>query len=166
MNELALLRELASVARQHDSVILTALGARESHFGAAEREAREHYEAGQADPAVKAAQDATIMTNNGLKHSAEMFADGARRARDARLAFERALYRVDHDGEDPESDDDYQDDERPEVPADYPVRVLSVDDATAVDLMTCGECGRSWDDAERTSMTPTPAGRCPFEAFH
>lgn len=31
---------------------------------------------------------------------------------------------------------------------------------------TCGECGRSWDDGKSTSVTPTPAGRCPFESEH
>lgn len=31
---------------------------------------------------------------------------------------------------------------------------------------TCGTCGRSWDDAFITGRTPTPAGRCPFEAEH
>ena len=35
-----------------------------------------------------------------------------------------------------------------------------------VRLTTCGECGRTWDDALITSMTPTPAGRCPFEDEH
>ena len=31
---------------------------------------------------------------------------------------------------------------------------------------TCGTCGRSWDDTISTSMTPVPAGRCPFEYDH
>ena len=31
---------------------------------------------------------------------------------------------------------------------------------------TCGTCGRSWDDAVATSVTPTPSGRCPFEGEH
>lgn len=57
------------------------------------------------------------------------------------------------------------DDERPEVPDDFPVTVLGPDDP-AQDRVTCGECGRAWDDAVPTSYTPTPAGRCPFEAFH
>jgi len=33
-------------------------------------------------------------------------------------------------------------------------------------VSTCGTCGRSWDDAVITSMTPVPAARCPFEYFH
>lgn len=51
------------------------------------------------------------------------------------------------------------------VPADHPVKVLGPDDPAA-DRVTCGTCGRSWDDAIATEWTPTPAGRCPFEAWH
>jgi hypothetical protein len=51
------------------------------------------------------------------------------------------------------------------IPSDWPVRPLR-NFAKAKDPVTCGTCGRSWDDAKSTSMTPTPAGRCPFEAFH
>lgn len=40
------------------------------------------------------------------------------------------------------------------------------EDDPAADRVTCGECGRSWDDAVVTSMTPAPSARCPFEAFH
>jgi hypothetical protein len=36
----------------------------------------------------------------------------------------------------------------------------------AIDIATCGACGRSWDDGRITSITPTPAGRCPFEDLH
>lgn len=53
-----------------------------------------------------------------------------------------------------------------DVPDDYPVRPLEQDDEEATDLATCGECGRSWDDAIPTGLTPVPSGRCPFEAFH
>ena len=31
---------------------------------------------------------------------------------------------------------------------------------------TCGICGRTWDDARITSVTPAPAARCPFEPWH
>lgn len=34
------------------------------------------------------------------------------------------------------------------------------------DIMTCGTCGRSWDDGIATAWTPTPGGRCPFEDEH
>lgn len=35
-----------------------------------------------------------------------------------------------------------------------------------VDIATCGHCGRSWDDAMVSHLTPAPAGRCPFEYDH
>ena len=35
-----------------------------------------------------------------------------------------------------------------------------------IDLMTCGTCGRSWNDADVSGITPTPSGRCPFEYDH
>ncbi len=34
------------------------------------------------------------------------------------------------------------------------------------DPVTCGSCGRTWDDAVPTSWTPAPSGRCPFEYMH
>lgn len=51
------------------------------------------------------------------------------------------------------------------VPDDWPVKPIT-DTEPARIRATCGECGRSWDDGVSTSMTPAPAGRCPFEAFH
>lgn len=51
------------------------------------------------------------------------------------------------------------------IPPDFPVKVLGTDEQ-AKDKMTCGVCGRSWDDAIPTSWTPTPSGRCPFEYYH
>lgn len=46
-------------------------------------------------------------------------------------------------------------------------RVTSDDDGQPVTVMaTCGACGRSWNDALITSMTPVPAGRCPYESEH
>jgi len=35
-----------------------------------------------------------------------------------------------------------------------------------VEIMTDGECGRSWNDKLITSRTPVPAARCPFEYDH
>jgi hypothetical protein len=32
--------------------------------------------------------------------------------------------------------------------------------------MTCGHCGRTWDDAHSSGWTPVPSGRCPFEFWH
>lgn len=45
--------------------------------------AREHYEAGQADPAVKAQQDTSMVTNEAFRMAAEMFGDSAWRAEEA-----------------------------------------------------------------------------------
>lgn len=54
------------------------------------------------------------------------------------------------------------------VPKDFPVKplVTQKQKASAKDLCTCGTCGRSWDDAVVTGMTPAPSGRCPFEYYH
>lgn len=38
--------------------------------------------------------------------------------------------------------------------------------ASFKDPCTCGTCGRTWDDAVPTGLTPTPSGRCPFEYMH
>lgn len=35
-----------------------------------------------------------------------------------------------------------------------------------VDMATCGHCGRTWNDALGTSITPAPSARCPFEYEH
>ena len=34
------------------------------------------------------------------------------------------------------------------------------------DIVTCGSCGLSWDDAIVTDITPAPSAHCPFEYFH
>jgi len=51
------------------------------------------------------------------------------------------------------------------IPQDFPVQPLA-DNQAAKDRVTCGSCGRSWDDAIPTSLTPAPSARCPFEYFH
>jgi hypothetical protein len=51
------------------------------------------------------------------------------------------------------------------IPKDYPVRPLAPNQP-AKDKATCQTCGLSWDDGISTSITPTPAARCPFEGFH
>lgn len=35
-----------------------------------------------------------------------------------------------------------------------------------VRVVTCGACGRSWNDAAISGITPAPSGRCPFEYDH
>lgn len=46
--------------------------------------------------------------------------------------------------------------------------VLRYDDdgRPIVEVATCGTCGRSWNDAAISSVTPAPSGRCPFEYDH
>lgn len=43
---------------------------------------------------------------------------------------------------------------------------VTADGRTVADLVNCLECGRCWDDAVTTSVTPAPSGRCPFEDDH
>lgn len=55
----------------------------------------------------------------------------------------------------------------PDVPASFPVRVLSAEEArNNPNACTCGACGRSWDDSISTAYTPAPGARCPFEFHH
>jgi hypothetical protein len=49
------------------------------------------------------------------------------------------------------------------IPEDWPVRPVPENTEGAT---RCGECGLSWQDWISTALTPTPAGRCPFEYFH
>jgi hypothetical protein len=51
------------------------------------------------------------------------------------------------------------------IPSDYEVRPVRKN-KDRKGIATCGHCNLSWDDNKATSMTPTPSGRCPFEAFH
>ena len=54
---------------------------------------------------------------------------------------------------------------------DGPYRIVRADEVVEVDpddlnATVCGTCGRAWDDRVITPVTPTPAGRCPFEYDH
>ena len=51
------------------------------------------------------------------------------------------------------------------VPKNFPVKVLGPNDKPK-GRVTCGTCGRSWDDDIVTEWTPAPGARCPFEYFH
>lgn len=51
------------------------------------------------------------------------------------------------------------------VPKNWPVQPVKLAPNNR-DYATCGTCGRIWNDALSTSMTPAPSGRCPFEPFH
>jgi len=73
-------------------------------------------------------------------------------------------------------------DDEDDVPEDYPVKVLGISSEQDLneafitlarvngvkpdDLAHCGTCGRIWNDAISTGMTPVPSGRCPFEYYH
>jgi hypothetical protein len=35
-----------------------------------------------------------------------------------------------------------------------------------VETATCGNCDKEWNDALISGSTPTPSGRCPYEAIH
>ncbi|MFE9442478.1 hypothetical protein ACFYO2_26530 [Streptomyces sp. NPDC006602] len=63
-----------------EGVIRAALGKYERDMREAEKEAREAYQAGQADPQVKAAQDASVIANRGYLHAANMFRESAESA--------------------------------------------------------------------------------------
>ena len=43
-----------------------------------------------------------------------------------------------------------------------------LDDYGAVieDLVTCGTCGKTWNNALISERTPTPSARCPYEYMH
>lgn len=41
--------------------------------------------------------------------------------------------------------------------------MIGEDGRPVVDIVTCGQCGQSWNDALITSRTPAPSARCPFE---
>jgi hypothetical protein len=51
------------------------------------------------------------------------------------------------------------------IPKGFPIRPLKPTTKCS-GRATCGTCGLSWDDSKSTGRTPTPSGRCPFEAFH
>lgn len=55
---------------------------------------------------------------------------------------------------------------RDRIPKTHPVQPLPPGVYHSRDVATCGTCHLSWDDSVSTALTPTPAGRCPFEAFH
>lgn len=58
---------------------------------------------------------------------------------------------------------------RERIPADWPVQPLRTQadfERVGGNWTQCGTCSLHWDDRISTSMTPAPAGRCPFEYFH
>jgi hypothetical protein len=43
---------------------------------------------------------------------------------------------------------------------------LDENENTIVDMVKCGTCGKSWNDALITERTPAPSARCPYESIH
>lgn len=83
--------KLAHVVRQHQHVIINALHNQARHMDEAAKLAGEQYEAGKADPEVKAAQDRSMVTNNGYYQSFKMFRDDAAEARKVIEELEQAI---------------------------------------------------------------------------
>jgi hypothetical protein len=46
------------------------------------------------------------------------------------------------------------------------VRYVAPGNPAPATFARCGACRRAWDDDKSTGLTPTPAGRCPFEYWH
>jgi hypothetical protein len=85
------LRRLAGFIDTNLHVITNALGNHAERMDAAAAEARSFFRAGQADPAVEAAQDASLLTNKGLLRSAEMFEQEAAKAREVSEQLSRLV---------------------------------------------------------------------------
>jgi hypothetical protein len=71
---------LGTYVAQHRDAITNALRTFARDMQEAADKSQAAFEAGQADPAVRATQDATIMTNAGCKHSAVILAANAQKA--------------------------------------------------------------------------------------
>jgi hypothetical protein len=67
----------------NEGILRTALESFARHMSEAEKDARAAYEAGQADPEVKAQQDASMVTNFAYGHAADMFKGNAKNALEA-----------------------------------------------------------------------------------
>lgn len=87
---------LAAFAREHEHTITNALRNHAERMDAAANEARQGYEAIKDDPAARERQDAAIVTTEGLRMSAELFASDAAKAR--RVADQLAAL-IDGDGD-------------------------------------------------------------------
>jgi hypothetical protein len=74
-------RDLADLLVRDRDFIVNALYVHAAHMGDAAQEARSAYEQGRADPAVRAAQDGSLVTHQGLRMSAQMFTEQADKAR-------------------------------------------------------------------------------------
>ncbi|MER5883070.1 hypothetical protein ABT160_04505 [Streptomyces sp. NPDC001941] len=77
-----------AVLREHEGIIQAALGPYIREMEGSAKEAQAHYEAGRADPELRARQDASFITNIGYRQMAQMFQNSAE---SARRAFEALL---------------------------------------------------------------------------
>lgn len=88
-----------AVLSEHETILRTALQVYVERMEEAAKEAQAAYEAGQADPEVKAQQDESFVTNFGYKHSAQMFRESAMSARKASDDILNAVLGPDEDDE-------------------------------------------------------------------
>jgi hypothetical protein len=72
---------LLALLRTDGHAITNALEVFARRMEEAAQQARADYEAGQAVPAVRDAQDSTLLTNRALRASADVFSENASRAR-------------------------------------------------------------------------------------
>ena len=87
--------ELAAFCEEYETLLRQALTTYAEHMEKAAQEARTAYEAGQQSPEVRAAQDDSLMTNNGYRQLAEIAEDCAGRARTCRSDLNRILFEDD-----------------------------------------------------------------------
>ncbi len=73
--------ELRAYLAANMSTITNALYLHADRMTRSADEAQQLYEQGQADPAIRARQDATFMTNPGYRHSAQVLREDGERAK-------------------------------------------------------------------------------------
>ena len=96
-NEAAL---VGAYVERHQSTITNALRVYAEHMRQAAEQAMGEYERGQADPEVKAAQDGTLISNNGYRQSAALFTENADKAREVAEGIDELI-----DGNEDDEDD-------------------------------------------------------------
>lgn len=84
-------RATAEWARNHATIIRTALSAYAERMQETADQAYHAWQAGQSDPAVKAAQDASMVTNGGFGGCSRLFAESAASARRALVSMSEYL---------------------------------------------------------------------------
>lgn len=79
--------DVLEFAQAHGTMVRTALTSYISNMTEIAGQTQAGYDAIKDDPAAREAQDKTMITTNGLKHSAALFRESADRARKALEAF-------------------------------------------------------------------------------